>query len=102
MIINNRLETPFDKFPKEDEPLPLLSKYIVKSILSEKFYEKSIDTDCDKNLEEFEIEKVKDKYTLSRSNSRNKLSEKKILLKQSNYLIYLFNFNFFSFREFSS
>ena len=81
MILNNRLEEPFDKFPKEDEHLPLLSKYTVKSILSEKFYENFFSTIRTENLE---IEKLKDKYSISPSNSKNKLIEKKILLKRSN------------------
>ena len=36
MILNNRYEEPYNKFPK-DGPIPLLSKSIVKSKLSKKF-----------------------------------------------------------------
>ena len=37
MILNNRYEEPYNKFPK-DGPIPLLSKSIVKSKLSKKFW----------------------------------------------------------------
>ncbi len=88
MIINNRFEEPFDKFPKEDEQLPLLSRFNVKSRLTEKFY-KTIS--CDKNIEDVEIEKFKDRYTISPSNSKNRMIENKMLLKKSNYLLWNHN-----------
>ena len=88
MIVNNRLEEPFDKFPKEDEQLPLLSKYLVKSILSEKFYDNFFFTYQKENFKNIEIEKLKDKYSISISNSKNKLIEKKILLKRSNLSLF--------------
>ena len=37
MILNNRFEEPYNKFPN-DGPLPLLSKPIIKSKLSKKFW----------------------------------------------------------------
>ena len=37
MIINNRFEEPYNKFPK-DGPIPLLSKPIVISKLSKRFW----------------------------------------------------------------
>ena len=37
MILNNRFEEPYNKFPS-DGPLPLLSKPIIKSKLSKKFW----------------------------------------------------------------
>jgi len=38
MLINNRLEAPFNKLPKEG-PLPIISKVLIKSQLTPKFWE---------------------------------------------------------------
>ena len=40
MLINKRLEEPYSKMP-DDGPLPILSKTVIKSKLSSKFWEKT-------------------------------------------------------------
>jgi len=88
MILNNRFEQPYDKFPKEDEALPLLSKYYVKSVLSEKFYKISFDKKFEKNLEKnlVGISEGKMKLETISSPSKPRLFDNKILLRQSNYI----------------
>jgi hypothetical protein len=82
MILINRFEQPYDKFPKEDEALPLLSKYNVKSVLSDKFYKISFEKNFENNLEG--ISEGKKNLEIISSPSKSKLFENKILLKQSN------------------
>jgi hypothetical protein len=77
MILNNRFEEPYDKFPREDEPLPLLSKYNVKSRLTDKFYKISFERKFEGNSE---IDKNSGKISFP---SKSNLIENKILLKQS-------------------
>ena len=38
MLMNNRIEEPYNKLPKEG-PLPILSKTLIKSKLTQKFWE---------------------------------------------------------------
>lgn len=84
MIINNKFEEPYDKFPKQDEHLPLLSKYTVKSRLSDKFFKYSkFLTNFEKNLEQVNIQKVRDRYTITSEDCRIKLINNKKILKQS-------------------
>ena len=55
MILNNRFEEPYNKFPN-DGPLPLLSKPIIKSKLSKKFwlYSQYLESqNCINNEDEF-------------------------------------------------
>ena len=52
MIINTKLEDPYDKFASDSQNLPTVSKCIMKSKLSKKIQEISL-TECDENYEKF-------------------------------------------------
>jgi hypothetical protein len=82
MVLNNKLGSPYNKFA-DDNSIPLLSKSLVKSMLSDKFQEISL-SECEENLNKFLLEHVMDKYDLHRI---SKLKENKNLLKQSILLI---------------
>ena len=101
MIINNRYEEPYNKFP-EDGPIPLLSKPIVISKLSKKFWlytqylrnENLIRTD--ENIDEKEnnyndlegnnyIEEMPEKINIKRNNNINKRIRPKSNINTGNY-----------------
>ena len=51
MMLNNNIDTPYNKFPPEG-PVPIISKSIVKSKLSNKFSEIN-ELDIKKNFDKF-------------------------------------------------
>ena len=68
MILNNRFEEPYNKFPG-DGPIPLLSKPIVKSKLSKKFWLYS------QYLESQNLINSEDEFSSSDNNNINEIEE---------------------------
>lgn len=84
MLINKRLEEPYSKMP-DDGPLPILSKTVIKSKLSSKFWEKTkhIYDPNNKDNNNLQIEKnIKRPNTNVRKNKN--LSNKNISLNNNN------------------
>ena len=68
MVLNNRFEEPYNKFPG-DGPIPLLSKPIVKSKLSKKFWLYS------QYLESQNLINSEDEFSSSDNNNINEIEE---------------------------
>ena len=63
MILNNKIESPYNKFPPEG-PVPIISKSIVKSKLSNKFSEIN-EIDIKSNFEKFKANNNQDDGNIS-------------------------------------
>ena len=81
MILNNKIEEPYNKFVNEMESVCLLSKTVVRSRLSEKFEQEIMEIQNDKNLDEFS-HKLGYKFVLN-AESDVKLKETKKKLRSS-------------------
>lgn len=87
MIINNKLEEPYNKFPTEIQSLPLLSKTVVKSRLSKKFNTEISLSDFDTDMELLSNGFLNQFFVFSSTENLKeitgrRLKEKKIELRQ--------------------
>ena len=85
MILNNRFEEPYNKFPN-DGPLPLLSKPIIKSKLSKKFwlYSQYLESqNCISNEDDYSSSENNNKNNIEFENNKYIFNENKINFKSN-------------------
>ena len=79
MLLNNKIESPYNKFAQEG-PVPIISKSLVKSKLSNKFYEMTSNQFKENNLvggQNFVNSGLQNNKHLSRSVIENNIDEEK-------------------------